>query len=60
MRCNLVECWTLTGLRLKDQTNEVLGGIGYKHLVRKRVRVRFDALVSEQEVTTIMSGRLRM
>jgi hypothetical protein len=32
---------------LKDQTNEVLGGIGYKHLVRKRVRVRFDALVSE-------------
>ena len=53
MRCDLVERWTLAGLGLKDETNKVLGGIGNEHLVRKRVRVRFDALVSDMQVTAM-------
>jgi hypothetical protein len=43
----LVECGALGGLRLEDETDEVLGGVGYEHLVGECVGVCFDALVSE-------------
>jgi hypothetical protein len=50
----LVESWALAGLRLKNETNEVFGGIGYEHLVWKRERVGLDALVPAAKVSPIV------
>jgi hypothetical protein len=36
---------------LKNETNEVFGGIGNEHLVWKRERVSLDALVPAAEVS---------